>query len=61
MYLMVVVPSARLQPPSPLNLPALLQSPPPPHPHTFLCKNMQKKFELKLLEIAGNWLKSVTV
>lgn len=60
MYLMVAVPLAPLQLSSPKNPPALLH-PPPTHPHTFLCKNMQEKFELKLPKIAGNWLKSVTV
>lgn len=45
-----------LKPSSPVTIPS-----PPPHPHTFLCKNMQEKFELKLPKIAGNWLKSVTV
>ena len=45
-----------LKPSCPVTFP-----PPPTHPHTFLCKNMQEKFELKLPKIAGNWLKSVTV
>ena len=66
MYLMVAVPLAPLQLSSPYNSPppkTLLPCyiPPPTHPHTFLCKNMQEKFELKLPKIAGNWLKSVTV
>lgn len=42
-------------------LPCYIPPPPPTHPHTFLCKNTQEKFELKLPKIAGNWLKSVTV
>ena len=45
-----------LKPSCPVTFP-----PPPTHPHTFLCKNTQEKFELKLPKIAGNWLKSVTV
>ena len=44
MYLMVAVPLAPLQLSSPKTLLPCYISPPPTHPHTFLCKNMLEKF-----------------